>query len=127
MNALDWSGNGSLADEAVWLGAVLTFAGTLATIRFGQKRIARQVDNIDSNLNHVGEPEPDAGPTLGQRVARIEDRTDRMDVKLDRIGSDLQTLSIHMMAHIADEGRRMDRIEGNVTYREASREEGQPD
>lgn len=126
MNALDWSGNGSLADEALWIGSILTFLGTLATITVRQTRIAKQVDNIDSNLNHVGEPEPDAGPTLGQRVARIEERTDRMDVKLDRIGSNLQELSIHMMAHIADESRRMDRIEGNAGYGEAPRGEGQP-
>lgn len=114
MNALDWSGNGNIADEAVWLGAVLTFAGTLFTIRFGQKRIARQVDSIDSNLNHVGEPEPDNGPTLGQRVANIETRVDRMDGKVDQIGADLRTLSFHMMRHIEDEGLRTGRLEDSV-------------
>ena len=114
MNALDWSGNGSLADEGIWLGAVLTFFGTLITIRLGQKRIAAQVENIDSNLNHVGDPEGEDGPTLGQRVARIESRVDNVDTKIDRIGDDLRTLSLHMMEHIKDENGRTARLENSV-------------
>lgn len=104
---LDWSGNGSLTDEAFWLGSILTFAGTLVTVVVRQGRIGQTVTRIDSNLNHVGEPEPEEGPTLGQRVARIEERTDRMDTKLDGIGAELQKLSTAMLEHVADENRRM--------------------
>ena len=139
MNALDWSGNGSLTDEGIWLTAVLTFFGTLITIRLSQRRIAAQVDSIDANLNHVGEPEGDAGPTIGQRVAKIDDRLDRVetnlthradqldekanriethvdniDWKINRIGADLRTLSFHMMEHIEDEAKRDTRMESTV-------------
>ena len=92
MNYLDWSGNHTLADEAVWLGSILTFIGTLATITIRQGRIGKQVQKIDNNLNHVGEPEPTDGPTLGQRVAKIEVRTDAIDTKLDRIALNLSDL-----------------------------------
>lgn len=114
MHWLDWSGNGSLADEGIWLGAILTFAATLLTIRVGQKRIAAKVENIDSTLNHVGEPIGDGQPTVGQRIAKIEDRVDRVDGKLDRIADNLQDLSIRMIEHISDEAQRTSHIESKV-------------
>lgn len=111
MSALDWSGNGSLADEAIWIGSILTFLGTLMTVAVRQGRIGQQVSRIDNTLNHVDEPEPDTGPTFGQRVARIENRTDRIDKKLDAITANLQHLSFQMMEHITDETRRTDKLE----------------
>lgn len=127
MSVIDWSGNGSLADEGIWLGAVLTFLGTLVTIRVGQKRIARRVENIDNTLNHVGDPEPSSGPTLGQRVARIEDRVDRVDGKLDRIADNLQDLSIRMIEHISDESQRTSTIEKKVRELDRRRDWEAPD
>jgi hypothetical protein len=114
MHWLDWSGNGSLADEGIWLGALFTFLGTLITIRVGQKRIAAKVENIDSTLNHVDEPVRDGNPTVGQRIAKIEDRVDRVDGKLDRISDSLQDLSIRMIEHISDEAQRTSHIEEKV-------------
>jgi hypothetical protein len=114
MRWLDWSGNGSLADEGIWLTALFTFLGTLVTIRVGQRRIARQVQNIDSTLNHVGEPITNGQPTVGQRIAKIEDRVDRVDGKLDRITDSLQDLSIRMIEHISDEAQRTSHIEEKV-------------
>lgn len=127
MSAIDWSGNGTLADEGIWLGAVLTFLGTLITIRVGQKRIAAKVENIDSTLNHVGEPEPNSGPTLGQRVARIEDRVDNVNGKLDRIADNLQDLSIRMIEHISDESQRNGRLEQKVRELDRRRDWEAPD
>jgi len=114
MSGLDWSANGTLADEAIYLGTILTFVSSILTVMVRQGRIARQVSNIDSNLNHVGEPEPETGPTVAQRITKIENHVDRVDQKLDRIGSDLQNLSFHMMQHISDEARRTDRLEEKV-------------
>lgn len=114
MSAIDWSNNGTLADEAIWIGSILTFASTLLTVAVRQGRIGRQVERIDSTLNHVGEPEPSSGPTLGQRVARIEDRVDRIDRKLDGIGGSLQDLSLRMIQHISEESDRTTRLEQTV-------------
>jgi len=122
MNALDWSGNGNLADEALVITAIVGAIGTLARIRIGQKRIASQVESIDSNLNHVGEAEGADGPTIGQRVAKIDDRldrvetnlnhrSDRLDDKVDRIAVGLSDLTARMMDHIADETKRADRVD----------------
>jgi len=108
MNALDWSGNGNLADEALVITAIVGAIGTLARIRIGQKRIASQVESIDSNLNHVGEAEGADGPTIGQRVAKIDDR---LDDKVDRIAVGLSDLTARMMDHIADETKRADRVD----------------
>jgi hypothetical protein len=114
MSALDWSANGTLADEALLIGTVLTFVSSILTVVIRQGRIAKQVNNIDSNLNHVGEPVATSGPTLGQRVARIESRTDRIDQKIDRIGDSLQDLSLRMIEHISDEADRTARLERTV-------------
>tara|TARA_R110000868_G_scaffold78514_8_gene224015 strand:+ start:135 stop:533 length:399 start_codon:yes stop_codon:yes gene_type:complete len=125
MSVLDWSGNGSLADEGIWLTALFTFLGTLVTIRVGQRRIARQVQNIDSTLNHVGEPITNGQPTVGQRIAKIEDRVDRVDGKLDRITDSLQDLSIRMIEHISDEAQRTSHIEEKVRELDRRRWEAQ--
>ena len=125
MNWLDWSGNQSLADEGIWLTALFTFLGTLVTIRVGQRRIARQVQNIDSTLNHVGEPITNGQPTVGQRIAKIEDRVDRVDGKLDRITDSLQDLSIRMIEHISDEAQRTGHIEEKVRELDRRRWEAQ--
>jgi predicted trehalose synthase len=114
MSVIDWSNNGTLADEAIWLGSVLTFLGTLVTVVIRQGKIGQTVTRIDSTLNHVGEPAPAEGPTLGQRVARIEERTDRMDTKLDKIANGLQDLSLRMIEHISDEARRTTFLESKV-------------
>lgn len=115
---LDISHNHTLADEAMLIGTILTFIagvfGTLAKIRSSQKHIAIRVDRIDSTLNHVNEPEPAEGPTIGQRVAKIDARVDRLDHKLDRIGDNLSDLTGRMMDHIRDEQRRTERLEDKV-------------
>ncbi|MEY4371418.1 MAG: hypothetical protein RL219_187 [Actinomycetota bacterium] len=114
MSVIDWSSNGTLADEAVYLGTILTFISTIATVLIRQTRIARQVSHIDSNLNNVGEPEPASGPTIGQRITKIEERTDRIDTKIDGIASSLQDLSLRMIEHISDEARRTTFLESKV-------------
>lgn len=115
---LDISHNHTLADEAMLLGTVLTFVAgvfaTLARIRSSQKSIAERVANIDSTLNHVNEPIGATGPTVGQRIAKIDERVDRLDRKLDRIADNITDLTGRMMDHIRDEQRRTERLEDKV-------------
>ena len=115
MNFLDWSANGTIADEALWLSATGGVLGTLLTIRFRQGKISNRIQRIDDTLNHVGEPEPDSGPTLGQRVAKIDRHVDQLDQKIDGLHEDVRSLSRSMLAHITDEGRRMERLEVQVS------------
>ena len=115
MNFLDWSANGTIADEALWLSAMGGILGTLLTIRFRQGKISNRIQRIDDTLNHVGEAEPASGPTLGQRVAKIDRHVEQLDTKIDGLHEDVRSLSRSMIAHITDEGRRMERLEVQVS------------
>ena len=115
MSFLDWSANGTIADEALWLSAAGGILATLLTIRFRQGKISTKIQRIDDTLNHVGEPESEGGPTLGQRVAKIDRHVDRLDKKIDGLHDDVRSLSRSMLAHITDEGRRMERLEVQVS------------
>ena len=115
MNFLDWSGNGTIADEALWLSATGGVLATLFTIRFRQGKISTDIQRIDDTLNHVGEPEAASGPTLGQRVAKIDRHVEQLDTKIDGLHEDVRSLSRSMLAHITDEGRRMERLEVQVS------------
>jgi archaellum component FlaC len=115
MSFLDWSANGTIADEALWISAAGGILGTLLTIRFRQGKISTKIQRIDDNLNHVGEPESESGPTLGQRVAKIDRHVDRLEQKIDGLHQDVRSLSRSMLDHITDEGRRMERLEVQVS------------
>lgn len=111
MSLLDWSGNSTIADEAMWIGTFLTFATAMVA---SNRRVERKVTRIDSTLNGINEPEPDDGPTLGQRVAKIDGRVDRLDRKMDDIAAALRDLTHRMLDHINDESRRTSRLEERV-------------
>jgi archaellum component FlaC len=115
MSFLDWTANGTIADEALWISAMGGILATVLTIRFRQGKISSNIQRIDDTLNHVGEPEPDSGPTLGQRVAKIDRHVDQLDQKIDGLHEDVRSLSRSMLAHITDEGRRMERLEVQVS------------
>jgi len=110
MSILDWSANGTIADEALWISAMGGILGTLLTIRFRQGKISNRIQRIDDTLNHVDEVESPSGPTLGQRVAKIDRHVDRLDEKIDGLHEDVRSLSRSMIAHITDEGNRVKRL-----------------
>lgn len=110
MSFLDWSANGTIADEALWISAIGGILGTLLTIRFRQGKISSKIQRIDDTLNHVDEVEAATGPTLGQRVAKIDRHVDRLDEKIDGLHEDVRSLSRSMLAHITDEGNRVERL-----------------
>ena len=115
MSFLDWSANGTVADEALWISAMGGILATVLTIRFRQGKISTKIQRIDDTLNHVGEPEPESGPTLGQRVAKIDRHVDRLEQKIDGLHQDVRSLSRSMLDHITDEGRRIERLEVQVS------------
>lgn len=115
MSYLDWTGNGTIADEALWISAMGGILATVLTIRFRQGKISSKIQRIDDTLNHVDEVEAPSGPTLGQRVAKIDRHVDRLDEKIDGLHEDVRSLSRSMLAHITDEGRRMERLEVQVS------------
>ena len=115
MAFFDLSSNGSLADEAALITALVGFAGLLVTLLRNLRRTANTVNNIDSTLNHINEPVANSGPTLGQRVKQIDDRVNGLDIKLDKVSGQLASLSTAMLDHINDEAKRVQRLEDQVT------------
>ena len=115
MSYLDWTGNGTIADEALWISAMGGILATVLTIRFRQGKISSKIQRIDDTLNHVDEVEAPSGPTLGQRVAKIDRHVEQLDTKIDGLHEDVRSLSRSMLAHITDEGRRMERLEVQVS------------
>jgi uncharacterized protein YoxC len=111
---LDLSHNGSIADEAAMLTAVVGLVGLLVSIYRAMRRTAVRVANIDSTLNHVGEPVGLEGPTIGQRVKAIDDRVNGLDRKLDRLTSKVDDLAGAMLDHINEEARRIQRLDEKV-------------
>jgi predicted transcriptional regulator len=124
MSLLDWSSNGTIADEAMWIGTFLTFATAMVA---SNRRVERKVTRIDSTLNGVNEPEPDDGPTLGQRVAKIDRRVDRLDHKMDDMATALRELTHRMLDHINDEARRASRLEERVAQLDRRRWDAEHD
>ena len=114
MGILDWTSNGTLADEALLITATAGFVGTLTGIWFQARRTKKTVDRIDSNLNHLDEPVSEDGPTLGQRITMIGTRVDRLENKIDVLHVDVQHLSNAMLDHISDESRRNLMLEQKV-------------
>lgn len=106
MGILDWSGNGTVADEALLITAAVGGIATLSSLWFQSRRTKKTIERIDSTLNHVDEPVGDDGPTVAQRVKAIGTRVDKLDTKIDRLHQDVQHLSNAMLDHISDESRR---------------------
>jgi uncharacterized protein YoxC len=106
MGLLDWTSNGTLADEALLITAIAGFIGTLTGIWFQARRTKKTVERIDSNLNHLDEPVSTAGPTLGQRIKKIDERVDGLEHKIDGLHTDVRALSNAMLSHITDESQR---------------------
>ena len=114
MAFFDLSSNGSLADEAALITALVGLAGLVVTVLRNLKRTANTVANIDNTLNHIGEPISINGPTLGQRVKQIDERVNGLDIKLDKVSGQLASLSTAMLDHITDEAKRVQRLEDQV-------------
>lgn len=115
MGLFDLSHNGSLADEAALITALVGLAGLLVTVLRNLKRTANTVANIDNGLNHIDQPIAATGPTLGQRVKQIDDQVTTLTVKVDKVSDQLASLSTAMLDHINDEAKRVQRLEDQVT------------
>ena len=114
MGLFDLSHNGSLADEAALITALVGLAGLLVTVLRNLKRTSKTVTNIDNTLNHSNEPVAATGPTLGQRVKQIDDQVTGLTVKVDKVSGQLASLSAAMLDHITDEAKRVQRLEDQV-------------
>jgi uncharacterized protein YoxC len=106
---IDLSGNGSLADEAALITALVgMLVAIVATLR--QSRInGRKVDEVGNTLNHMDdEPLEGVSPSLGQRVVRIERQ-------VDGIHTDLRDFTKLMTEHIQWEAQKYERLDAKVT------------
>ena len=124
MAFFDLSGNGSLADEAALITALVGFAGLLVTLLRNLRRTANTVNNIDSTLNHIDQPVAATGPTLGQRVKQIDDQVNGLSIKVDKVSGQLASLSAAMLDHITDEAKRVQRLEDQVNSLDRRRDWG---
>jgi len=115
MGLFDLSSNGSLADEAALITALVGLAGLLVTVLRNLKRTSKTVANIDNTLNHIDQPIAATGPTLGQRVKQIDNQVTTLTVKVDKVSDQLASLSAAMLDHITDEAKRVQRLEDQVT------------
>ena len=115
MGFFDLSHNGSLADEAALITALVGLAGLLVTVLRNLKRTAKTVTNIDNGLNHLDQPVAATGPTLGQRVKQIDDQVSGLSLKVDKVSDQLASLSAAMLDHITDEAKRVQRLENQVS------------
>lgn len=102
------------ADTGALLVGVAAIGTLLVNVVRGIRRNAQVLDQIDSTLNHVGEPVAPTGPTVGQRIKAIDDRVDKIDAKLDTLTNSLSDLSGAMLDHINEEARRVQRLEERV-------------
>lgn len=115
MGLFDLSHNGSLADEAALITALVGLAGLLVTVLRNLRRTANTVANIDNGLNHIDQPIAATGPTLGQRVKQIDEQVNGLSVKVDKVSDQLASLSAAMLDHITDEAKRVQRLENQVS------------
>lgn len=115
MGLFDLSHNGSLADEAALITALVGLAGLLVTVLRNLRRTANTVANIDNGLNHIDQPIAATGPTLGQRVKQIDEQINGLSVKVDKVSDQLASLSAAMLDHITDEAKRVQRLENQVS------------
>lgn len=101
---LDISSNGTLADEASFVMAMVAAAGLF----IGGARINRRVRRIDHAVNNVNVPIEDANAaTLGQRVVRLEGNIDEQ-VKT------LRTIAEAVNEHVRVSNARHERIEAKL-------------
>jgi len=127
MGFFDLSHNGSLADEAALITALVGLAGLLVTVLRNLRRTSKTVTNIDNTLNHCNEPIPATGPTLGQRVKQIDDQVTGLTVKVDKVSDQLASLSAAMLDHITDEAKRVQRLEDQVSSLDRRQDWGRDD
>lgn len=103
---LDVSHNGSIADEASFLMALVGVAGLF----IGGARLGKKVKRIDHAVNNVDVPITDSmAATLGQRVVRLEGVSDEMAKTMRSIGEGLNE-------HIRQSNYRHERIESKLDY-----------
>ena len=124
MGLFDLSSNGSLADEAALITALVGLAGLLVTVLRNLRRTANTVTNIDNTLNHIDQPVAATGPTLGQRVKQIDDQVNGLSIKVDKVSGQLASLSAAMLDHITDEAKRVQRLEDQVNSLDRRRDWG---
>lgn len=83
---LDISHNGSIADEASFLMAIVGVAGLF----IGGARLGKKVKRIDHAVNNVDVPITDLKvATLGQRVVRLEGVADETAKAIRSVGEGL--------------------------------------
>lgn len=98
---LDLSGNGSIADEASFVMAMVAVAGLF----IGGSRINRRVRRIDHAVNNVDVPIVESNSaTLGQRVVRLEGN-------IDEQVRTLRTIVEALNEHVRVSNTRHERIE----------------
>ena len=103
---LDVSHNGSIADEASFLMALVGLAGLF----IGGTRLGKKVKRIDHAVNNVDVPITDLKvATLGQRVVRLEGVSDETAKTMRSVGEGLNE-------HIRQSNFRHERIESKLDY-----------
>lgn len=106
------------------VGVILTGLGGLAALIESVRKWTRRgvqtqtltlaaLDELTQTLNHLDEPIGDH-PTIGQLIGRIDNRVDRVEVKIDQLHTDVRSLSNAMLAHITDESKRTGFLEEKV-------------
>jgi len=97
---LDLSNNGSIADEASFLMAIVGVAGLF----IGGARLGKKVKRIDHAVNNVDVPITELKvATLGQRVVRLEGVVDETAKTIRSVGEGLNE-------HIRESNHRHERI-----------------